>query len=65
MSRSAIKQHDIARAVRGAVAAGIKVARVDIEPNSGKISIVPAGPPAKDSELDQELADFEARHGQD
>jgi hypothetical protein len=60
----AFKQRDVARALRGAVAAGMKIARVDIEPNTGRISIVPAGQ-AKDSELDVELAEFEARHGQD
>jgi len=64
----AFKQRDVARAVRGAEAAGIRVARVDIEPSTGRISIVPAGIPVaistEDAELDSELAEFEARHGQ-
>jgi hypothetical protein len=49
----AFKQRDIARAVRGAEAAGVKVGRVDIEPNTGRISIVPAGVSTNDSELDR------------
>jgi hypothetical protein len=65
MSRSGFKQRDIARAVRGAKAAGIKIARLDIEPNTGRISIVSAGLLASDNELDSELAEFEERHGQD
>ena len=51
----AFTQRDIARAVRGAEAAGIRVARVDIEPNTGRISIVPAGISTNDSELDRWL----------
>jgi hypothetical protein len=49
------KQRDIARAVRGAEAAGVKIARVDIEPNTGRISIVPAGTSTEDSELNRWL----------
>jgi hypothetical protein len=65
MSRCALKQRDIARAVRGAEQGGIKIARLDIEPNIGRISIVPVGPSAnEDNELDTELAEFEACHGQ-
>ena len=48
----AFKQRDIARAVRGAEAAGVEIARVDIEPMTGKISIVPASVPTNDGELD-------------
>jgi hypothetical protein len=60
----AFKQRDIARAVRGAEAAGVKIGRVEIEPNTGRISIVPASASSNDGELDRELAEFEARHGQ-
>jgi hypothetical protein len=51
----AFRQRDIARAVRGAEAAGVKIARVDIEPNVGRISIIPAGASTNDSELDRWL----------
>lgn len=66
MSRKAcaFKQRDIARAVRGAEAAGVKIGRVEIEPNTGRISIVPASASSNDGELDRELAEFEACHGQ-
>jgi hypothetical protein len=51
----AFRQRDIVRAVRGAEAAGVKIARVDIEPNTGTISIVPASISTNDSELDRWL----------
>jgi hypothetical protein len=60
----AFKQRDIARAVRGATAAGMKVGRVDIEPTTGRISIISADMSAKCNDLDVELTDFEARHGE-
>jgi hypothetical protein len=60
----AFKQRDIARAVRGVEAAGVKIGRVEIEPSTGRISIVPASVSSNDGELDRELAEFEARHGQ-
>ena len=48
----AFRQRDIARAVRGAEAGGVQIGRVDIDPVTGKISIVPATEPKNDSELD-------------
>lgn len=48
----------------GAEAAGVKIGRVEIEPNTGRISIVPASVSSNDGELDRELVEFEARHGQ-
>jgi hypothetical protein len=41
--------------VRGAEAAGVEIGRVDIDPVTGKISIVPATKPKNDSELDRWL----------
>ena len=58
------KQRDIARAVRGARAAGVEVGRLDIDPKTGTISIVPATQLRTVNDLDIELAEFEARHGQ-
>ena len=60
----AFRQRDIARAVRGAEAAGVEIGRLDIDLATGKISIVPAAKLRAASDLDQELAEFEARHGQ-
>ena len=51
----AFRQRDIARAVRGAQAAGIEIGRVDIDPLTGKISVVPAAEPKNDTELDRWL----------
>jgi hypothetical protein len=50
------KQRDVARAVRGAEAAGVKIGRVDIDPATGKISIVPAAEPKNDTDLDRWLS---------
>jgi hypothetical protein len=56
----AFKQRDIARAVRGAAAAGVEIGRVEIDPLTGKISIVPATEPKNDSELDRWLGGYSA-----
>ena len=55
------KQADITRATKAVIAAGVKVARVEVD-KAGKIIIIAGegGSPADD--LDAELADFEARH---
>jgi hypothetical protein len=66
MSRvpSNFRQRDVTRAVRAVTKAGVDIARVEIE--GGKIAIivskVGAAQPA--DELDAELQEFEARHGQ-
>lgn len=59
------KERDVTRALRGAKAAGIQIQRVEID-NAGKIIIVAAidSPQTLGDELDQELVEFEARHGQ-
>lgn len=68
MARGActFKERDITRALRATVAAGMTVQRIEIDKN-GKIVVVTSGdtpaPPVDD--LDRELADFEAQHGQD
>ena len=49
------------RALRGAIAAGIKIQRVEID-EAGKIILIMN---MYDDELDQELAEFKARHRQD
>lgn len=36
----AIKQADITRALRGAIAAGVEIARVEVDPRSGSIVIL-------------------------
>ena len=66
MARGAnnFRQRDLTRAIRGAVAGGLTVARVLIDPKTGKIEVVTGGGTSQDSpgDLDQELAEFEGRH---
>ncbi|WP_079541778.1 hypothetical protein [Bradyrhizobium lablabi] len=60
------KQQDVTRALRGAIAAGIEIQRVEID-KAGKIIIVTIGdsPQTSEHELDLELVTFKAaRHGQ-
>lgn len=63
--RCTFKQQDVTRALRGVAAAGVAVLRVEID-RHGKIIVVTTGetPSAPVDDLDQELAEFEARHGQ-
>ncbi|NJL07371.1 MAG: hypothetical protein HC900_03245 [Methylacidiphilales bacterium] len=66
MSRkpATFRQTDVTRAVRAVAAAGLRVARVEVD-RSGKIVVVSESamaPPMDD--LDRELAEFEARNGQ-
>jgi len=62
---STFRQADVTRAIRAAAAAGVSIARVEID-NSGKIVIVIGKPRefagAPQDDLDRELAEFEARH---
>jgi hypothetical protein len=43
------KQVDVTRAVKGAVAAGLSVGRIEIDQRTGKIVIFSAGPGADDA----------------
>ena len=49
------RQRDVTRAMRGAEATGVVIGRVDIDPLTGKISIVPATDLKNDTELDRWL----------
>ncbi len=59
------KQRDATRAAKAAIAAGLVVERVEYK-RDGTIVVVTAGQPRAPAEdLDRELAEFEARNGQD
>lgn len=56
------KQDDATRAARAAIDAGLEVYGIEI--TSGRIFVVTKACSEARSELDQELAEFEAHHGQ-
>jgi hypothetical protein len=61
------RESDMRRAIKAAVAAGLEIARVEIA-KDGAIVVVPGKPEgqatASSDDLDCELAQFEAQHGQ-
>jgi hypothetical protein len=66
MSRtpSTFRQADVTKAVKAVVAAGVDIARVEIDA-AGKIVIVTGKPiEVPVNELDRELQEWEARHGE-
>ena len=66
-SRSTFRQRDVTKVVRAVAAAGVDIARVDVDPENGAIRVVIGKPEAQDSpqgSLDRELEEFEAQHGQ-
>jgi hypothetical protein len=61
---STFRQADVTRAIRAARAGGVDIGRVEIA-RDGRIVIIASGHPVvQDDDLDRELAEFEARHGQ-
>jgi hypothetical protein len=63
--RTKIRASDVERIVKGVLAAGLPVARIDFRADNVAIfTNAPATHQRHEEDLDQELADFEARHGQ-
>ncbi len=61
---STFRQQDVTRAVKAVAAAGVHIVRVEID-QAGKIVVVTQqSPTGQQDDLDRELAEFEARHGQ-
>jgi hypothetical protein len=59
------RRTEVTRLAKAAIAAGIEPGRIEVDPVSGKITLIPAnhGRPVRGSEeLDRELEDFEASH---
>jgi len=67
---SSFRQRDLTAAVKAVIAAGREVARAEIDPTTGTITVVVTGKAKEEvaagpqDELDRELEAFEARHGQ-
>jgi hypothetical protein len=58
------RQRDLTRAIRAVTVAGVSIARVEIGPD-GKIVVVTQQPAVSSrDDLDRELEEFEARHGE-
>jgi hypothetical protein len=62
---STFRQQDVTRAVKAVAAAGVHISRVEID-KTGKITIIAAtrAGAGQQDDLDLELQDWEARHGQ-
>ena len=60
-SKCAFRPSDVTRLMKAALKDGVDIARVEII--GDKIIIIPAKPEMV-SDLDRELAEFEARHGE-
>jgi hypothetical protein len=61
---STFRQADVTKAVKAVRSAGVDIVRVELT-KDGKIVIVTGeAQPAVQDDLDRELAEFEARHGE-
>jgi hypothetical protein len=61
---SRFRQRDVTRAIRAVSVAGIAVARVEIGADGKIVVVTQQEGPVPQDDLDRELAEFEARHGQ-
>ena len=63
--RRSPRQRGVSRIVKALTASGVVIARIEVD-STGKITIIAATAPAagQQDDLDRELAEWEARHGQ-
>ena len=62
---STFRQQDVTRAIRAAIAAGVDIARIEVAKDGRIIIVTGVAEPAVQDDLDRELEQFRARHGQD
>jgi hypothetical protein len=62
---STFRQKDVTRAIRAAIAAGVDIARIEVAKDGRIVSVTGGAQPAVQDDLDRELEQFRARHGQD
>jgi hypothetical protein len=61
---SAFRQQDVTKAVKAVAAAGVDIARVEIGRDGRIVVVVQRSSASQQDDLDRELTEFEARHGQ-
>ena len=61
---STFRQQDVTKAVKAVAAAGVDIARVEIGRDGRIVVVEQQSATSQQDDLDRELAEFEARHGQ-
>jgi hypothetical protein len=62
---STFRQADVTKAVKAVRSAGVDIVRVELTKDGRIVIVTGEANPAVQDDLDRELADFEARHGED
>jgi hypothetical protein len=62
---STFRQADVTKAVKAVRSAGVDIVRVELTKDGRIVIVTGEANPAVQDDLDRELAEFEARHGED
>jgi ssDNA-binding replication factor A large subunit len=62
---STFRQTDVTKAVKAVRSAGVNIVRVELTKDGRIVIVTGEADPAAQDDLDRELAEFEARHGED
>jgi ssDNA-binding replication factor A large subunit len=62
---STFGQTDVTKAVKAVRSAGVNIVRVELTKDGRIVIVTGEADPAAQDDLDRELAEFEARHGED